>query len=161
MKKGRVTCSKADKAGHESPGEDCWLPHQTVGVNRWFPVWLCPRQRHNKCSHCSHATASVSSYQQEIQHGFCRPGEGFWWSTSKGHQVGAEKETWCGFCDWCRGCMPVSRALSIFVRGTVKSLRWRFGVYEDSVLSLLLFIIVLEALPHVPLWGPLRGPLYQ
>ena len=34
MKKGRVTCLKADKAGHESPGEDCGLPHQTAGVNR-------------------------------------------------------------------------------------------------------------------------------
>ena len=29
MKKGRVMCSKADKAGHESHGEDCGLPHQT------------------------------------------------------------------------------------------------------------------------------------
>ena len=58
------------------------------------------------------------------------------------------KKTWFGLCDWCRGCMPVSRAMSVFVRGTVKSLRWRVGVYEDSILSLLLFIIVLEALPH-------------
>ena len=33
MKKGRVMCSKADKAGHESPGEDCGLPHQTVSIN--------------------------------------------------------------------------------------------------------------------------------
>ena len=44
MEKRKLTWSKADKAGHESPGEDCGLPHQTVGVNRRFPVWLCPRQ---------------------------------------------------------------------------------------------------------------------
>ena len=43
-------------------------------------------------------------------------------SASKDHQVGAEK-TWCGLCDWCRGCMPMSRAMSVFVRGTVKSLK--------------------------------------
>ena len=30
------------------------------------------------------------------------------------------KKTWCGLCDWCRGCMPVSRAMSVFVRGTVR-----------------------------------------
>ena len=34
MEKGKLTWSKADKAGHEGPGEDCGLPHQTVGVNR-------------------------------------------------------------------------------------------------------------------------------
>ena len=33
MEKGKLTWSKADKADHESPGEDCGLPHQTVGVN--------------------------------------------------------------------------------------------------------------------------------
>ena len=42
MEKGKLTQGKADKAGHESPGEDCGLPHQTVGVSRQFPVWLCP-----------------------------------------------------------------------------------------------------------------------
>ena len=77
MEKGKLTWSKADKAGHESPGEDCGLPHQTVGVNRRFPVWLCPRQRHNRCNLCSQATTRVSSYQQEILNGFCIPGEGF------------------------------------------------------------------------------------
>ena len=33
-----------DRAGYENPGEDCGRPHQTVGVNRRFPVWLPPRQ---------------------------------------------------------------------------------------------------------------------
>ena len=33
MEKRKLTWSEADKAGHESPGEDCRMPHQTVGVN--------------------------------------------------------------------------------------------------------------------------------
>ena len=35
----------------------------------------------------------------------------------------------------------------------------KFGVHQGSVLSPLLFIIVLEALSQVPLWGPLGRPL--
>ena len=73
MEKGKLMWSKANKPDHESPGEDYGLPHQTVGVNRRFSVWVCPRQRHNRCNLCSQATARVSSYQQEILHGFCRP----------------------------------------------------------------------------------------
>ena len=29
-----------------------------------------------------------------------------------------------GFRGWCRGCMPIPRAMSMLVRGTVKSLKW-------------------------------------
>ena len=56
-----------------------------------------------------------------------------------------------GLCDWCRGCMP----MSVLVRGTVKSLKWRsvftkaqYSAHcgEGSVLSPLLFIIVLKVL---------------
>ena len=35
----------------------------------------------------------------------------------------------------------------------------KVGVHQGSVPSPLLFIIVLEALSQVPLWGPLGGPL--
>ena len=56
--------SQADRAGYENPGEDCGRPHQTVGVNRRFPVWLCPRQRHYRCNLCCQAAArEVSSCQ--------------------------------------------------------------------------------------------------
>ena len=43
--KGQLLRSQADRAGYENPGEDCGRPHQTVGVNRRFSVWLRPRQR--------------------------------------------------------------------------------------------------------------------
>ena len=33
LEKGQLTRSQADRAGHESPGEDRGRPHQTVGVN--------------------------------------------------------------------------------------------------------------------------------
>ena len=73
--KGATT--QADRAGHESPGENCGWPHQTVGVNRQFQVWLRPRQRQNRRNLCCQAVArEVSSYQQETLHGFHRPGEG-------------------------------------------------------------------------------------
>ena len=48
MGKGKQMRFQAKRASHESPGEDCGQPHQTVGVNQRFPVWLCPRQRHNR-----------------------------------------------------------------------------------------------------------------
>ena len=41
QRKGKLR-SKADRAGHESPGKDCGWPYQTVGVNRRFPVGFVP-----------------------------------------------------------------------------------------------------------------------
>ena len=38
----------------------------TVGVSQRFPVWLCPRQRHNRCNLCCQAAArEVSSCQRD------------------------------------------------------------------------------------------------
>ena len=125
MGKGKLTQSWANRAGHESPEEDCGPPHQTVGVNWGFPIWLCPRQRHNRRNLCSQAAArELYSCQQEALHGFCRPGEGIWWSASKVHLVSVDK-TWCELCDWCRGWMPMSGAMFMLVRSTVKRLKWR------------------------------------
>ena len=71
MGKGKLMRFQAKRASHENPGEDCGQPHQTVGVNQRFPIWLCPRQRHNRCYLCSQAAASeVSSCQQETLHSF-------------------------------------------------------------------------------------------
>ena len=41
MEKGKLLQSKADKAGDESPGEDCGPP-QTVGVSGRIPVSFVP-----------------------------------------------------------------------------------------------------------------------
>ena len=39
-------------------------PHQTVGVNRRFPVWLRPRQRHYRRNlYCQAAARELSSCQ--------------------------------------------------------------------------------------------------
>ena len=62
--KGQLPQSQAGRAGYENPGKDCGQPHQTVGVNRRFPVWLCPRQRHYRHNLCCQAAAKeVSSCQ--------------------------------------------------------------------------------------------------
>ena len=75
--KGQLLRSQVDRAGYENPGEDCGRPHQTVGVNRRFPVWLRPWQRHYRHNLCCQAAArEVSSCQQETLHGYRRPGEG-------------------------------------------------------------------------------------
>ena len=87
-------------------GEDCGLPHQTVGLNQWFPVWLCPRQRHNRCYLCIRQLQVTSLGANKRLHSFCRPGEGIWPNASKGHLVGAEK-TWCGGVDCATGAGDV------------------------------------------------------
>ena len=75
--KGQLLQPQAERAGYENPGEDCGWPHQTVGVNQRFPVWLRPRQRHYRCNLCGQAAArEVFDCQQETVHGLHRPGEG-------------------------------------------------------------------------------------
>ena len=39
---GQLPWAQADRAGHESPGEDCGWPHQTVGVNQQFQFGFVP-----------------------------------------------------------------------------------------------------------------------
>ena len=45
------------------------------------------------------------------------PWKVIWWALRK---LGVEE--WI-MCDWCRGCMQMRRAVSVLVRGTVKSLK--------------------------------------
>ena len=67
------------------------------------------------------------------------PRKVIWWAQ--------RKLVWkSGLCDWCRGHMPMFGDMSLLVRDTVKSLK--VSVHQGLVLSLLLFIIVLEALSH-------------
>ena len=72
--------------------ENCGRPHQTVGVNQRFPVWLCPRQRHSRRNLCCQAAAKeLSICQQETLHAvidlekaFDRvPRKVIWWALRK------------------------------------------------------------------------------
>ena len=64
------------RACHESPGEDCGQPHQIVGVNRRFHVWLRPRQRHNRRNLVVNQLQEKYLAAKKRLHGFRRPGEG-------------------------------------------------------------------------------------
>ena len=159
--KGQLPGSQADRAGHESPGEDCGRPHQTVGVNRRFPIWLRPRQRHNRHNLCCQAAArEVSSCQQETLHGFRRPGEGFWSSISDGHLVGAEK-TWCWGMDCASGAEDVCKCAEPCPCWW--GVQWR--VWSEGRCSPGLSTqpasrhhCAWSLITRVPLWGPLAGP---
>ena len=145
--KGQLLRSQADRAGYENPGEDCGRPHQTVGVNRRCPVWLRPRQRHYRRNLCCQAAArEVSSCQQETLHGFCRPG-GVWSSTSEGHLWALRK---LGVAEWIvqlvQGMYANARSRIRVGEGYSEEFEVNVGVHQGSVLSPLLFIIVLEAL---------------
>ena len=93
-----------------------------------------------------------------LLHGFRRSGEGIWLSTSEGHLVGAEKTVWrSGLWDWSRGCMQMRGAVSMLVRGTVKSLKWR--LVFTSTQPTALHHCAWSLITRVPLWGPLGRPL--
>ena len=51
----------------------------------------------------------------------------------KSKKLGWENLVWrSGLCDWCRGCMQMHGAVSVLVRGTVKSLKWRLVFTKDQ-----------------------------
>ena len=101
------------------------LIRQLVSIDNSQFGFVPGRGTTDAISVCQAATREVSGCQQETLHG-CRPGEGIWSNTSEGHLVGAEK-TWCGVdCATSAGDVSqMHRAVSILVRGTVKSLKWR------------------------------------
>ena len=162
LEKGQLPRSQPDRPGYENPGEDCGRPHQTVGVNRRFPVWLRPRQRHYRCNLCCQAVArEVSSCQQETLHSFHRPGEGVWSSTSEGHLVGAEK-TWCGGVDCATGAGDVRKCAEPYPRWWgVQRRVWNEGWCSPKISTQLaaLHHCAWSLITWVPLWGPLGGPL--
>ena len=57
---------QVDRADHESPGEDNSQPHQTVGVNWRFPVWLRPRKTHNRRNLCCQAADISTRVVQKV-----------------------------------------------------------------------------------------------
>ena len=159
--KGQLPRSQADKAGHESPGEDCGRPHQTVGDNRRFPVWLHPGRGTKDAIFVVRQLQEKYLAANKTLHGFCRPGEGVWSSTSEGHLVGAEKNlVWrCGLCDWCRGCMQMRRFCPCWwwVQWRVRSEGWcspRLSTQPAALHHCARSLIM-----RVPLGGPLGGPL--
>ena len=146
--KGQLPRSQADRAGDESPGEDCGRPHQTVGVRRRFSVWLRPRQRHNRRNLCCQAAArEVYSCQQETLHDFRRPGEGvdrvprkvIWWALRK-----LDVEEW--IVRLVQGMYADARSRVRVGKGYSEEFEVKVGVHQGSLLSPLLFLIVLEAL---------------
>ena len=105
--KGKLPRSQADIAGHESPGEDCGRPHQTVSVD-------------------------------DSQFGFV-PGRG----TTDAICV----EEWIVRLVMVRWEMYANALSRVLVgEGYSEEFEVKVGVHKDSVLSPLLFIIVLEAL---------------
>ena len=72
-------------------------------------------------------------------HGFQRPGEGIWSSTSESHLVGAEK-TWCGGVDCATGAGDVCKCADFVLVGDGYSEEFevKVGVHQGSVLSPLL-----------------------
>ena len=94
-------------------------------------------------------------------HGFRRPGEGIWSSTSEGHLVGAEK-TWCCGVDCATGAGDVCKCAEPCpcwwgVQWRVQSEGWCSP--RISTQPTALHHCVWSLIMRVPLWGPLGRPL--
>ena len=94
-------------------------------------------------------------------HGFRRPGEGVWLSTSEGHLVGAEK-TWCGGVDCATGAGDVCKCTEPCpcwwgVQWRVWSEGWCSPRISSQPTAL--HHCAWSLVTRVPLWGPLGGPL--
>ena len=94
-------------------------------------------------------------------HGFHRPGEGIWSSTSEGHLVGAEK-TWCGGVDCATGAGDVCKRTEPCpcwwgVQWRVWSEDWCSP--RISTQPAALHCCAWSLITRILLWGPLGGPL--
>ena len=146
--KGQLPWSQADRAGYENPGEDCGRPHQTVGVNQRFPVWLRPsrgttdaifvvRQLQEK-----YLAANKRLYMAfvDLEKVFDRvPRKVIWWALRK---LGVEE--W--IVRLVQGLYANARSCARVGEGYSEEFEVKVGVHQGSVLSPLLFIIVLDAL---------------
>ena len=64
-----------------------------------------------------------------------------------------------GLYDWCRGCMQMRGAISVLVRGTVKSSKWRLMFIKAQYQPTALQHFAWSLITRVLLWSPLEGPL--
>ena len=64
-----------------------------------------------------------------------------------------------GLCDWCRGCMQMREAVSMLVRGTVKSLKWRLVFTKDQYSAHCSSSLCLKPYHESSALGSLGGPL--
>ena len=142
--KGQLPPSQADRAGNENPGEDCGR-HQTVGVNRLSQFGFVPgrgttdtifvvRQLQEK-----YLAANKRLYMAfvDLEKAFDRvPQKVIWWALRK---LGVE--------EWIvRLVQGMYANAGSGVRVGERYSEVKVGVHQGSVLSPLLFIIVLEAL---------------
>ena len=63
-----------------------------------------------------------------------------------------------GLCDWCRGCMPMSGAMSVLVRGTEKCLKWRSVLPRLNTQECYSSSLCLKPCLVSSLWVLLGGP---
>ena len=146
--KGQLQWSQADRAGYENPGEDCGRPHQIVGVNRRFSVWLCPRQGTTDTIFVvrqlqeKYLAANKRLYMAfvDLEKAFDRvPRKVIWWALRK---LGVEE--W--IVRLVQGMHANAQSRVHVGEGYSEEFEAKVGVHQGSVLSPLLFIIVLEAL---------------
>ena len=134
---------QADRAGHESPGEDYGRPHWTVDVNRRFPgrgttdAIFVVRQLQEKYLA---ANKRLCMAFIDLEKAFDRvPWKVIWWALRK---LGVE--------EWIVRLVQVmyANAWSLVRVGEEYSEEFevKVGVHQGSILSQLLFNIVLEAL---------------
>ena len=126
----------------------CGWPHQTVGVNRQFPVWLRPRQRHYRRNLCCQAAAKkyLAANKRlymafvDLEKAFDQvPQKVIWWALRK---LGVEE--W--IVQPVQGMYANAWSHVRVGEGYSEEFEVKVGVHQGSVLSPLLFIIVLEAL---------------
>ena len=145
--KGQLPQSQSNRAGHESPGEDCGrLISQLVLIDNSQFDFVPGRGTTDAIFVVRQLQEKYLAANKRL-HCFRRPGEGFWSSTSEDHLMGAKK-TWCGGVDCTTSAGDVCKCAELCPCWW--GVQWR--VWSEGQCSLglstqpLLFIIVLEAL---------------
>ena len=142
--KRKLPRSQANRAGHLSPGEDCGRPHQTVGVSRWFLVWLRPRGTTDTIFVARQLKKKYLAANKWLYMAFIDlekaldgvPRKVIWWALRK---LGVEEWIVQGMYAYARSRVRVGEGYS-------EEFEVKVGVHQGSVHSPLRFIIVLEAL---------------